>query len=292
MARTPLGDVFSAVEGPRPRPGRKGGEDAAETLQLQRQRMISAVLHTVAEKGYLATTVTDIVTKAKVSRVTFYEHFGTKEDCFVAAYDAVQKATAIGINRGVSTRSDPVARLVTGVDAYLAGIFANPALSRVFYVDIYAAGPRALAMRRAATDQWAANIRRGLDAARLACEPLAAITQPLSQNAAVAAVHEEAHQRTADDLPAGDHRRRGGHHRRGHPPPRRDERPGQGCEEVSERLSSRHFTRLPAGAGQLKLSALAPGRAGTALADGDQATLVGEDHELDPRRQRVLREQA
>jgi AcrR family transcriptional regulator len=188
MTRTQLGDVFGGVEGPRPRPGRKGEAEGAETSQIQHTRMISAVLHVVAEKGYPATTVTDIVTRAKVSRMTFYSQFDSKEDCFIAAYDAVQSATASGINRAVGAGTDPVSRIVAGVDAYLAGIFSSPALSRVFYVDIYAAGPRALAMRRRATDLWAANIRRSLDSARRRCEPLAAMTQPMSQDAAVAAV--------------------------------------------------------------------------------------------------------
>ena len=41
----------------------------------------------VAEKGYAATTVADVVERAGVSRRTFYEQFADKEACFLAAYD-------------------------------------------------------------------------------------------------------------------------------------------------------------------------------------------------------------
>src|ERR1700722_948203 len=51
----------------------------------QRERLLRSVLAAVAESGYLAVTVADIVRRARVSRVAFYAHFADKEDCFLAA---------------------------------------------------------------------------------------------------------------------------------------------------------------------------------------------------------------
>ena len=59
-----------------------------EVLASQRARMLEAMAHAVAAKGYAATTVADVVGGAGVSRKTFYEHFQDKEDCFLAAFDA------------------------------------------------------------------------------------------------------------------------------------------------------------------------------------------------------------
>ena len=42
----------------------------------------------VAENGYAATTIADVVSRAGVSRKTFYEHFDGKQECFLALYDA------------------------------------------------------------------------------------------------------------------------------------------------------------------------------------------------------------
>ena len=59
-----------------------------EVLASQRARMLEAMAHAVADKGYAATTVADVVGGAGVSRKTFYEHFQDKEDCFLEAFDA------------------------------------------------------------------------------------------------------------------------------------------------------------------------------------------------------------
>ena len=57
--------------------------------QNQRERIITALVDTVAERGYNATTVAHITKAASVSRRTFYEHFADKEACFLAAYEMV-----------------------------------------------------------------------------------------------------------------------------------------------------------------------------------------------------------
>src|ERR1700679_3296253 len=76
------------------RPGRHHlpREDVARS---QRERMLVAMLQSVAELGYATTTVADVVAGAAVSRSTFYAQFADKEACFVAAYDfAMQHALA------------------------------------------------------------------------------------------------------------------------------------------------------------------------------------------------------
>jgi AcrR family transcriptional regulator len=49
-----------------------------------RQRLLDGLEASVAEDGYARTTVADIVRRARTSRRTFYEHFDSKEECFVA----------------------------------------------------------------------------------------------------------------------------------------------------------------------------------------------------------------
>jgi AcrR family transcriptional regulator len=46
----------------------------------QRQRILQATTTTVARKGYLATTVADIVSEARVTRAVFYQHFRDKQE--------------------------------------------------------------------------------------------------------------------------------------------------------------------------------------------------------------------
>jgi len=54
----------------------------------QRRRIIEAMVSSCAEKSYPATTISDIVSRASISRTTFYKRFSGKRDCFDAAIDA------------------------------------------------------------------------------------------------------------------------------------------------------------------------------------------------------------
>lgn len=62
------------------------------TREQQRRRLIKGAITSFADKGYAATTITDIVKLARVSRQVFYEIFDTKEDCFLAAEELGRKA--------------------------------------------------------------------------------------------------------------------------------------------------------------------------------------------------------
>src|ERR1700760_3046114 len=53
----------------------------------QRERLISALILTLAEVGYQKTTVSMIGRRASVSKSDFYKHFDSKDECFLAAYD-------------------------------------------------------------------------------------------------------------------------------------------------------------------------------------------------------------
>ena len=61
----------------------------------QRERLIAGLAEAVAEKGYGGTTIADITRHAAVSRRTFYEHFDGKDECFVAAFDAPLRPSAM-----------------------------------------------------------------------------------------------------------------------------------------------------------------------------------------------------
>lgn len=63
-----------------------------ETREKQQRRLVKAAISAFAEKGFTATTITDIVKRARVSKQVFYEIFENKEDCFLAADDLGRKA--------------------------------------------------------------------------------------------------------------------------------------------------------------------------------------------------------
>ena len=146
---------------------------ARETVVAsQRARLIDAMAQVVAEKGYAATTVADVVERAGVSRRTFYEQFTDKEACFLAAYDVGLAAVLGRIRETVEVRPAAVwrERARAGVEAFLALLASEPAFARALQVEILTAGPAALE-RRAGMLVMFSGIWRNLHAAARVEEP-------------------------------------------------------------------------------------------------------------------------
>jgi AcrR family transcriptional regulator len=150
-----------------------------EVVASQRERMLGAMADAVQHKGYARTAVADVVAGAGVSRETFYQHFDDKEDCFLAAYErgveAVRDAMAAAL---ADPPAEPLQRYDRALGAYLELLAAEGPTARVFLVDVYAAGPRALGRRREVQESFVALVAGifGADTPddRFACEALVA----------------------------------------------------------------------------------------------------------------------
>jgi AcrR family transcriptional regulator len=130
-------------------PSGRHGLTREAVVASQRARLIEAMAQVVAEKGYPATTVADVVERAEVSRRTFYEQFADKEACFLAAYDAGLAAVLGRIGEAVEL--NPAApwreRARAGIESFLALLASEPAFARALQVEILTAGPAALHRR-------------------------------------------------------------------------------------------------------------------------------------------------
>src|SRR4249919_2799781 len=89
MVATPWGDS-GALREKRLRPG--PGTPRDEVLANQRQRLFGAMVASVAERGYIATTVNDLVEISGVSSRTFYDLYPDKKACFLATLEAIIEA--------------------------------------------------------------------------------------------------------------------------------------------------------------------------------------------------------
>jgi len=164
----PVHNVASTPDIPRRLPRGTHGLDPSLVAASQRTRLLEAVGRTVAEKGYAATTIEDIVRGAGVSKKTFYEHFGDKLDCFLAAYEAASDELLEHVRRAQDDRAGQAQgerdaawldRTRAGIHAYLRWLAAEPALARVFLIEIAAAGPEALERRERLRDRYAERMR-------------------------------------------------------------------------------------------------------------------------------------
>ena len=112
----------------------------------QRGRLVRAVVAAVAESGYPAVTVADIVRRARVSRAAFYTHFTDKEDCFLSATREGGKlmvSQVIGATHALGPGTPDEEVLRAACRAFLAFVAGEPEFAKIFYVDMPAAGPRA-----------------------------------------------------------------------------------------------------------------------------------------------------
>jgi len=107
----------------------------------QRERLYEAMIKAVDERGFVATTISDLVAGAGVSRRSFYEHFENKEECLLATYDAlVGRLTA-----RIVEAHDPEDEWTNQIEAFVRALFEasseRPDAARLVTVEMGAAGP-------------------------------------------------------------------------------------------------------------------------------------------------------
>jgi AcrR family transcriptional regulator len=130
--------------------------DDGLVVPTQRGRMLDAITAAVAEKGYGATTVADVISIAGVSRKTFYEHFEDKEDCYLAAYQLGTNYIIARLQRGEGQANEALAdRTARVLRGYLHSLALSPLAARAFLVEVCAAGTAAQERRRNILDQFA-----------------------------------------------------------------------------------------------------------------------------------------
>jgi AcrR family transcriptional regulator len=144
---------------PRRLPRGAHGLDPGVVAASQRTRLLEAVGRAVAEKGYAGATIDDIVRGAGVSKKTFYDHFSDKLDCFLAAYEAASDELLARLREAQSAPGGWLERTRAGIRAYLRWLAAEPALARVFLIEVAAAGPVAAERRERIRDRYAELLR-------------------------------------------------------------------------------------------------------------------------------------
>ncbi|WP_344955929.1 TetR/AcrR family transcriptional regulator [Actinomadura miaoliensis] len=173
----------------------------AEVQRIQRSRLCRAMADVMAEKGYVATSVADVLKRAVVSRQSFYELFESKLDCFMAAFEAAGElllqriAEAVDDGAGWARDGGPPAEAAgdrlglfeRAITAYLRALSEEMSYARLFLVEVHAAGPEAL-QRRAGLQDYITQALADLlgvtdEAGRFACHVIVAATSAMVTSA-------------------------------------------------------------------------------------------------------------
>jgi AcrR family transcriptional regulator len=102
-----------------------------------------------------------------VSKRTFYEHFGTKQDCLLALYVASSERALDRIAASIDPSLDLDAQIAKTTEVYFSSMCERPTLLRTLLVEILAAGPRGLEVRRRINRRYADLLRRVVASTKL-----------------------------------------------------------------------------------------------------------------------------
>jgi AcrR family transcriptional regulator len=111
-----------------------------EVVAHQRERLVEAMVQAVNERGVVATTISDLVARAGISRRTFYEHFANKEECLLATYDTVVESEVQRLLGLVNPDVEWLEQLEAIIRALFDAIAERPDAARLICVEMGASG--------------------------------------------------------------------------------------------------------------------------------------------------------
>jgi AcrR family transcriptional regulator len=159
MVDTPWGDA-AELRARQLRPGR--GKPREEVERSQRERMFAAMVALVAEQGYEATKVADLIKLSGVARTSFYDLFGDKQSCFIAAIEALVGPALETVEAGLQRPGD-VELAKQAFEILFQKIVDQPAAAKMCFVDVYAAGPEGVALVDRTIDAFELLVTQMLD---------------------------------------------------------------------------------------------------------------------------------
>jgi AcrR family transcriptional regulator len=150
-------EATSRKRGPHQLPAGRHGLPREFVVRNQRERLLNAVGEVSGVSTYAAMTVEDIIAAAGVSRRTFYDHFRSKDDAFLASYDAYASRLRERVEARLETAEGFTARVAALVEAVLEYYASEPGAAHVCVVEVLAAGPSAI-QKRTQTLAWLADL--------------------------------------------------------------------------------------------------------------------------------------
>jgi AcrR family transcriptional regulator len=129
----------------------------------QRERLQSALIELIDQKGYRAVRIIDLARLARVSQPTFYDLYRDKEELFIAAYDRVAGHAAATIMAAYDREGQGGERLRAAMGAFTELAAAEPQAMSLYLLGAFGAGPNVLEHRRRRLELLESHIRSSRD---------------------------------------------------------------------------------------------------------------------------------
>lgn len=154
-----------------------GDRDRAKLVALRRLRMIAAAIVVVEADGYRGLTIAKVITRAGVSQNSFYDVFGDRDDCFLAAFEHTLARAREIAKETYRAETDWRSGMRAAVLVLLREMERERGLARLCIVETLAAGRPVLDRRAQALAQLAQAIDEGRARARSHSRPQSLIAQ-------------------------------------------------------------------------------------------------------------------
>jgi AcrR family transcriptional regulator len=129
----------------------------------QKARLEGAMVEAVARHGYAATTLRELVTLAGVSKSTFYQHFESKQDCFLATFDEIVAQLAQRVEAAYNVDGGLRQRMTAGLSAFMNLAVEEPAAASLAAVESLTLGAPGVAHREQASLAFEAMLKQAFD---------------------------------------------------------------------------------------------------------------------------------
>jgi AcrR family transcriptional regulator len=158
----------------KPRGRETTGVGREKVSEIQRGRMLTAMMEVAGERGAANATVAHVVARSGVSRRTFYEMFADREDCLAEAFEVAVSRAGERVIGAYEAAREWQARLRAGVAALLLFVDEEPDMGRLLIVEALGGGPRVLAHRAELLAGLVAVVDEGRELAKTQPPPLTA----------------------------------------------------------------------------------------------------------------------
>jgi AcrR family transcriptional regulator len=159
-----------AVAGPARAPAAEHGGRSG-VADIQRARMIAALVEVAGERGAGGVTVAHVVARSGVSRRTFYELFADRDACFLAAFDLAAGRAAQRVLPAFESQGAWRERIRAGLGALLEYLEDEPGMGRLLMVDALGAGSAALERRAGMVGYLVGAVHEGRHEAKRGTAP-------------------------------------------------------------------------------------------------------------------------
>jgi AcrR family transcriptional regulator len=134
-----------------------------EVARHQKARLEGAMVEAVARHGFAGTTLKELVTLAGVSKTTFYQHFDSKQACFLATFDTIVGEVVGRVGATYREPGDFRERLSAALTTFMEIAAAEPAAASLTAVESLTLGKAGIAHRERGSAAFQVMVRQSVD---------------------------------------------------------------------------------------------------------------------------------